>query len=137
MNANIIPVNNDALSRALVAVVGEQTAAVIVKSYQELDKAMADGYKAGFEAGRTAGFQEAVDMIDVEACEQIAYDDGYVDGVSDARVFPADADAYVAQLVSEDQAYDFSDLEPKLNASVEGAAWEARQNALGMAQLQY
>jgi hypothetical protein len=135
----IIPVNNEAHSRALVAVVGEETAALVLKAYQAIDSAMVFGYersqaeeaekrkvlaeeyvaalqrsedrdtKDAFNNGYNAGFVDGSE--DLSNQERAAYDDGYVDGVSDARVFPAYADERVAELCSEDgfedgQTYD-------------------------------
>ena len=139
----IIPVNNEALSRALLAVVGETSTAAVCQAYQAIDAAMVFGYarsqeeeaekreaqakeyvaalqrsedrdtKASFDAGFKAGYQAAEegyrDETDTanEANLQDAFDDGYLDGVHDARVNPEQADDYVAFLVDELYDYDF------------------------------
>jgi hypothetical protein len=116
MNEYIVPVNNEALSRALVAVAGEEQAAQIIKAYQAIDAAMAFGHAQGikaappkdeetsFKAGYDAGFKEA--SIGFQLYNE-AYDDGYVDGVSDARSNPSYADEVVADLCSEDEVDDY------------------------------
>lgn len=167
----IIPVNNEALSRALLMVVGEQNTKVIVEAYRLIDAAMVFGYEksqneeadkrktqaeeyvsaleradkrvasGSFNEGYDAGYKDAN-----EACTE--YDDGYVDGVADARAFPQFADEQVALLCAgeeyyegdsgDENDYDFwpeadywddyfhnidEDGEAKVNAAVEGADW--------------
>jgi hypothetical protein len=129
MNEFITPVNNEALSRVLVALGGEEHAQAVVKAYKVVDEAMAFGYarsqeeeaekrkvmteeyvaalqrsedrdtKEAWEAGYSAGYEEGCRN------ETATYGDGYIDGVSDARTWPAEADRRVAELCS-DEAYD-------------------------------
>lgn len=157
----IIPVNNEALARAMTAVVGDETAALITKAYQQIDGAMWFGYQRGLkDAGETAekaaeetksddgiqsellyrqakleGFEEGCrqraedeweagyargfdDGEEVTGLDETDYDSGYVDGVSDARVWPAVADAQVARICQADEfeqyVHDslFDDFEP-------------------------
>lgn len=147
----IIPVNNEALARALIAVAGEEQTKLIVTAYGLIDQAMVFGYEKSqaeeadkrkkmaedyvaalersrgfdeapvFKAGYDAGFSDA--DIDVgeqhRADQQESYDDGYVDGVADARAFPDFADDQVSLLCAADEAtetdegseYDFEDYE--------------------------
>lgn len=116
----IVPVNNEALSRAMIACVGEQAAKLITLSYQEIDKARAFGYERGVK--ETTEAQAAAHAAALEN----EYNDGYVDGVSDARSDPAKADAQIAALLDIDNFDDeleFDELEPKLNAHDEGESW--------------
>jgi uncharacterized protein with von Willebrand factor type A (vWA) domain len=118
MKEFIIPVNNEAHSRALEAVVGPETAQAILRAYKAIDSAMVFGYERGlkeaaeaalvndvedrepFEAGYDAGYADA-EVNDRNRA--LDYDDGYVAGVSDARLYPADADREVARLCSEEE----------------------------------
>lgn len=121
MQDQIIPVNNEALSRALNAVVGLDAAKLVGEAYKAIDAAMAFGYTKGVAderkrvaeeeaanepflsttinaqnaAAETAAFTRGWDASGLD------YDDGYVDGVSDARAFPAYADDEVARLTAE------------------------------------
>jgi hypothetical protein len=129
----IIPVNNEAHSRALVAVVGEETAQVILRAYKAIDSAMMFGYerglkeaaeasaakeatdyKAAFECGYKAGYMDAEegyrseDNLSEEKNLKDSYDDGYINGVSDARMSPSTADRIVAKLCYADE--DFEDF---------------------------
>jgi uncharacterized protein YecT (DUF1311 family) len=123
MNENIIPVNSEALSRALVAVVGEQTATAVTQAYQAIDAAMNYGFQQGLakveerlkqaaeeyvaalertdKAAYDHGFQESHAQA-VEDAEQVAFDDGYIEGATDARTRPEEADDYIAYLCSLD-----------------------------------
>jgi hypothetical protein len=113
----IIPVNNEAHSRALVAVVGEETAALVLKAYQAIDSAMVFAYersqaeeaekrkvlaeeyvaalqrsedrdtKDAFKQGYDTGYKAAEDAGALEAYHRAEYDDGYTDGVSDFRIW--------------------------------------------------
>jgi hypothetical protein len=182
----IVPVNNEALSRVLLAIVGPDTTKTIVEAYKHIDAAMLFGYErgiaagdamrkaaaeeyvsllgrmdanasvafnegyedgaaeaiknlkeltdeeaekhyeAGTIAGRADGFKAGYDAGCLEAStlhahnNQSWYDDGYVDGVADARGCPQYADEQIARLCEQDE---FDDLEPKVNAAVEGAEY--------------
>lgn len=128
----IIPVNNEAHSRALTALFGPEKAQEFLKAYQAIDSAMAFGYeratadaaeaskkqaeeyvealqrsedrdhKEAFKQGYDAGFNDGADGR--QDVEKSAYDYGYVDGVSDARMSPSDADRIVEELCSADEA---------------------------------
>lgn len=129
MNLNIIPVNSEALSRAFAAVLQPEQATLVQKAYQAIDAAMAYGYeqsqtveaekrrvmseeyvaalgrsedrdgKEAFDNGYKAGYVEGHG-------DRPDYDDGYVDGVSDARAMPAYADEKVAELCRDDSYFD-------------------------------
>lgn len=160
----IIPVNNEAHSRALAALFSPEKAQEFLKAYQAIDSAMAFGYERatadaaeaskkqaeeyvealqrsedrdhkeafqngwdacyseandasfaeghnyGYDAGHHDGITSAAHAYDngfVEGYvgfEQASYDDGYIDGGSDARVSPSEADRIVAELCSADEA---------------------------------
>jgi hypothetical protein len=137
MQKSIIPVNNEALARAMNATVGEENTVLIAKAYAAIDQAMAYGYAQGTKDAQDAAALKAADDYE-EAFEsgrlstesfgtqagQEAFDDGYIEGVHDARVRPESADAYIEFLCELDMAADeFDDLEPKVNAVVEGVVW--------------
>lgn len=132
VNSNIIPVNNEALSRAMIAVVGEEQTALITKAYQLIDAGMAYGYAQGvahdaekskmaadeyvykldkaFERGCAQAAEDAWEtgytkgMTDgADQADAATYDDGYVHGVSDACLWPKYADEQVARLCSADE----------------------------------
>jgi hypothetical protein len=131
----IIPVNNEALSRAMVSIVGDQATAMILNAYKVIDAAMVFGYERGavsaerFEQGKIqgdllgyargydeghrqrqedeweAGYAKGLDDGNgrTEEDDQSAYDDGYVDGVSDCRMWPSFADQNVDRLCAQDE----------------------------------
>lgn len=109
MQDQIIPVNNEAMQRALTAVVGPDASRLVGEAYKAIDAAMAFGYTKGNEEGFKAGYQRAEMDGKAQATEVAkrvsddAYDDGYVDGVADARAHPEYADAEVAKLTAEDE----------------------------------
>jgi hypothetical protein len=113
MQQFIVPVNNEALSRALVAVTSAETAELILKAYKAIEEAMTFGYQAGISAGdeqrkmAAAEYVASLELADEEL--QQAFDDGYVDGVSDARSNPEEADAYIECLCQQDDAWDALD----------------------------
>jgi hypothetical protein len=125
MNENIIPVNSEALSRALVAVVGEQTATAVTQAYQAIDAAMNYGFQQGLAKGDeqrkqaaeeyVAALDRANVMVNHDSWElgyrkglddatdaQEAFDDGYIEGATDARTRPEEADDYISYLCSLD-----------------------------------
>jgi hypothetical protein len=142
MNDLIVPVNNEAMSRALLAVVGETNSQAVVQAYQAIDSAMVFGYQKGLAEGdamRKAAAEEYVaaiaraeytagetlaDSVEAELDEtfkngydegydegydasindlaQATYDDGYIDGVQDARVWPRYADEQLERLCEGD-----------------------------------
>jgi hypothetical protein len=113
----IIPVNNEAHSRALETIVGPETAQLVLKVYKAIDSAMVFGYERGtkdtlastaeeaaesrekFSEGYDAGYSEAYTTY----YSNNYYDDGYVDGVQDARLCPDLADEEVARLCGDDE----------------------------------
>jgi hypothetical protein len=133
----ITPVNNEALVRAVTAVVGVDAMKLIKTAYEAIDAAMAFGYAKGVEDGKVAaeeansyavgfkdgyedGFNASEDLnVDVETkafqrgwkAADGDYDDGYCDGVADARSHPEYADATIAALCDED-AYDDAFFDP-------------------------
>ena len=126
----ITPVNVDALSRAQIAVVGEENTKLIIELYGMIDKAMVFGYEKGLAEGAeiraemadeyVAALQRQDDSRQEYAddafergraqAEGELYDDGYVDGVADARAFPGFADEQVARLCAEDDYYEDPDM---------------------------
>lgn len=167
----IIPVNNEAHSRALEALFGPEKSQEFLKAYQAIDSAMVFGYERGlkdavdtytiepaaqlnataegaegiFKAqvvpqnavealekeafsngydigkheGRMEGFKagymdaeaayRSEDLVQAAQNMEDSYNDGYVDGVSDARMMPAEADRVVAELCVEDEEVDAYD----------------------------
>lgn len=131
MNDRIIPVNQEALSRALIAVVGAETAKTITEAYQAIDQAMAFGYAQGtadaaaartsmteefaaklnatYEEGRRQSNEDAWEAGYAKGFEEgsrasyIDYDEGYIDGVRDVRAHPDHADERVAALCYADE----------------------------------
>lgn len=136
MQKFIVPTNSEALYRALVVVSGEEGAQLSLKVYQALDKAMAFAYGEGFndasadkeaEMSRvcTNGYDTGVMDASADHAElnedqlQFEFDEGYLEGVHDARVDPAEADRYVALLVAQDDfdesnVSDSGDEQPRL-----------------------
>lgn len=96
---NIVSVNNDALSRAMIAVVGEEQAALITKAYEVIDLAMAEGFREGMKSAQA----EAADLNAEAAAKEWGngYDEGYLDGVGDARARPQLADVTSADIIAE------------------------------------
>lgn len=124
----IIPVNNEALSRALIAVVGEENTKMVVEAYKLTDQAMVFGYEKSQNEEAEARKKMAEDYVaalqraerrDTKSSfddgfeegaafargseDQSAYDDGYVDGVADARAWPKYADEQLERLCSADE----------------------------------
>lgn len=133
----IIPVNNEAMSKALVGIVGEEKAKEVVAAYKAIDEAMCAGYQKGLAEGeelRAAAAKEYVEALgranERKAEEhQEAYDDGYMDGVQDARMAPEEADDYISFLCDElefeaaQEVAGEDDTTVKVNAHVEGECW--------------
>lgn len=123
----LIPVNAEALKRAMEAVSGPEVATLTLNAYKAIDAAMHFGFQAGLLDARAEATRARFDAEDAAAREeavklQESYDNGYCDGVQDARVDPKEADEYLEYLCSLDISEDeFDDLEPKENARVEGA----------------
>jgi hypothetical protein len=106
----IIPVNNEALSRALVAVAGEETAALICKAYKVIDEAMQFGHAQGTAEAEGRAKVQAEDIAmkqasvftPEEGSERksygIGWDDGYeegfADGTKDARSTYVDQESF-------------------------------------------
>jgi hypothetical protein len=102
----------------------ETGAAEAIGNLKELtDEEAEKHYEAGTIAGRADGFKAGygsycADLTkSYEFSGQASYDDGYVDGVADARGWPQYADEQLARLCEADE---FDDLEPKENACIEG-----------------
>jgi hypothetical protein len=119
----IIPANNEALSRALVAIVGQEQTEAVLKAYQVIDQAMVFGYQRGLKVAEEQSkmeyvkhlglrWQEGFDagFVDGKHCaalsEQDSFDEGYVDGVQDARMDPETADTYLDHLCAMDSYAD-------------------------------
>lgn len=80
-------VNTIALATAALSVVGPEKAMEIGRLYRLIDEAM----HTGFALGQMAS----------EATLDAAYDNGYVDGVRDARARPDKADQTVADIIAD------------------------------------
>lgn len=108
-------VNTIALATAAEFVVGREVANKISELYQIIDKAMF----AGYELGRLSGEQNLDDACNVafdhgfmsghaqnsDAERAEGYDEGYLDGVGDARAHPALADATVSDIINDMAQY--------------------------------
>jgi hypothetical protein len=115
-------INTDALSRVLTAIHGEEATAAIGAVY----KITADAMQAAFNMGRTVGTEEAQAMAQLDAEARIEerldntfdngfaegkaqaedgdYNEGYMDGVRDARATPSLADNNVQSIINEGAA---------------------------------
>jgi hypothetical protein len=107
-------VNVEALGRAAEALVGPQATAAIFAVYKLIDQAMFDGYTLGridaernveerldaaFDNGFEEGFAEG--YFTTEESISSKWDEGYLEGVGDARARPAIADETVADIISD------------------------------------
>lgn len=79
----IIPVNNEAHSRALVSVVGEDTAQVILRAYKAIDSAMVFGYERGLKY--------AVDAADIDPEPKLNAQEEGADWPEGSQVKPMNA----------------------------------------------
>jgi hypothetical protein len=141
MQQYIVPINNEALSRAIKALHGEPALQAIYQAYAAIDEAMKFGWEAGRldeatkvlaeRATETQLRQEAEPKVPsftpeeqakaqsygygyddgydaASATNQDSFDDGYCEGVDDARRDPEAADEYIDFLVNGDE-YDSFD----------------------------
>lgn len=123
MQQFIVPVNNEALARAVNGVFGDGAAEAVFKAYKTIDEAMVFGFQAGrmdeatkVLAEREKENEELARTLDIvtkshEEETQQAFDDGYIGGVTDARVDPEEADAYI-EFLMQDDSYDLDDGGP-------------------------
>src|SRR5262245_50625665 len=130
------PVNEIALLRAAEAVVGKEVTDTIVRVYRAIDGAMFEGHQMGledaevgiderldaafdngFDEGEQFGRNEHALEAAVETLEEAedGYDAGYLDGVRDARLHPADADNRVQEIINEQAGDYFDQLEGQLD----------------------
>jgi hypothetical protein len=110
-------VNVEAMYRATTLLFGDQASMILAKLADVIDKAMVDGYELGLQEGRAgleaacdasfdAGWQfgEAEGALEAAAGDEEeqaeAYDDGYLQGVQDARANPTLADETVQEIIS-------------------------------------
>jgi flagellar biosynthesis/type III secretory pathway protein FliH len=100
----IIPVNNEAHSRALETIVGPETAQLVLKAYKAIDSAMVFGYERGTRDTLASTAEEAAESREkFSEGYDAGYSEGYVDGVQDARLCPDLADEEVARLCGDDE----------------------------------
>lgn len=107
-------VNTRALVKASEALVGPQVTGGILRLYQIIDQSMRDGYDLGkldaeknveeridraFDNGFSNGYENGQAHGDPER-EGRSYDEGYLDGVGDARARPALADTNVTEIIN-------------------------------------
>lgn len=127
-------INVDALATA-IQVLAPQQANSIEHLYVLLDDAQKKGYAAGaYDAAERAAGENEIDRDN-------AWDDGYLQGVGDARARPSKADNIVQDILADMTAYalngEFEAEYPvefakactgdaKFNASPEGADWTDR-----------
>jgi hypothetical protein len=116
-------VNVDAMYRATTLLFGDQAALILAKLADTIDRAQQDAFAAGlaegqenlhvaadaaFDAGYAEGYawgsaegvMQAIDEGDAVDSEAL-YDDGYLDGVRDARANPALADETVQDIIND------------------------------------
>jgi hypothetical protein len=110
-------VNVDAMYRATTLLFGDQAAMILAKVADTIDRAQQDAYAAGLAAGQEnleaacdasfdAGWQfgEAEGRLeaegDIEAEIAASGDEGYIEGVRDARANPAFADEVVQEILT-------------------------------------
>ena len=140
MKQFIVPANGEALLRAAKALFGDEGVQALQKLYGAVDEAMSFTWDAATaaanaEAKSTAEdvaseneaqmaflFNEGVSegkLVSEEALQE-SFDEGYVEGVDDARSDPEEADSYIAYLIELDRANDPEDTTVRVNAQVEG-----------------
>jgi hypothetical protein len=124
-------VNGKALNDAINLMFGPELTAVVGKLYFALDASMKAGYELGlqkgqenleaacdasFDTGHTEGYGQGRGEAEVDITEigSEAYDNGYLQGVSDARVNPALADEVVQDIINvrAEEFYDEYDWDP-------------------------
>jgi hypothetical protein len=103
-------VNTRALVQASEALVGPQVTGGILKLYQLIDRAMKEGYDLG-KLDAEQNVEQRIDAAFDNGFEQgqasqgssewgVGYDQGYLDGVGDARGRPAQADTNVIEIIN-------------------------------------
>lgn len=111
---NLKVVNVAALQTAAEALVGPQVTNGIMQLYQFIDRAMKDGYELGmldaekniedrisaaFDNGFEHGYADAQDNSEEVVCAR-SWDEGYLEGVGDARARPVIADSTVVDIIN-------------------------------------
>jgi hypothetical protein len=106
-------VNSTALGLAADLVVGRKAAEAIAAAYKVIDQAQRDAYDLGLQQGQKQqdealssafdnGWDEAVEYYSLtEADIERAGDEGYIQGVADARARPSVADDNVVTIINE------------------------------------
>jgi hypothetical protein len=92
----IIPCNVEAHSRALVAIVGEENAQLILKAYKAIDSAMVFGYERGL-AEAPKGSQ--VDPSELETQNKFMFEQSYAEGYKDGMEAAEGYDANLSDQV--------------------------------------
>jgi hypothetical protein len=107
-------VNVDAMYRATTLLFGDQAAMILAKLADTIDRAQQDAYAVGvldghdnreaacdaaFDAGWEHGEAEGRGVSDANA--SLAFDEGYLQGVQDARVSPTYADLNVQDIIND------------------------------------
>jgi hypothetical protein len=131
MKQFIVPANGEALQRAIKALLGQEVLQQVNSVYVAIDEAMNFAWNEAvkvteaahkeatedtaseneaqmafvFDLGKDQGVRETLERI--TESEQEAFDDGYVDGVQDARSQPDVADDYIEYLIELDEAEAF------------------------------
>jgi hypothetical protein len=104
-------VNVDAMFRATALMFGDQAAMILAKLADTIDQAQQAAYELGvlkgqenLEAACDASFDsgwEASGIASTEAHSTQAWEDGYLDGVHDARANPTLADEMVQNIIND------------------------------------
>jgi hypothetical protein len=116
-------VNVDAMHRATALLFGDQAAMILAKLADTIDQAQQAAYELGvlkgqenLEAACDASFDngwEASGIAAAEAHSTQAWEDGYLDGVQDARANPTLADVMVQDIIN-DRADEFYEAQADL-----------------------
>lgn len=109
----IAQLNSEVIARALTMLWGPQAITAMTGAYDAINEAMTSAYDQGYEDGNTEGYNEGFDAGDDQSeldedQLQAEWDDGYLAGVQDARVDPAEADRHIRYL--NEQAFDASNV---------------------------
>lgn len=102
----IQPINLTALIATVTAIYGDTAWEALFKAYTAMDKMCFHGFCAAQQSVK--GQMDALQARNAElsVANNGDYDDGYMDGVDDARQFPAVADATVRDMLTDEDMID-------------------------------
>jgi hypothetical protein len=114
-------VNVDAMFRATALMFGDQAAMILAKLADTIDQAQQAAYELGLQKGQEnleaacdASFDngwDAAGLAEAETMGTQAWEDGYLDGVQDARANPTLTDVMVQDIINDraDEFYEAID----------------------------